>query len=279
MPGPEPEPARIGQRRHRLEDAIEVEQRLAHAHEHDVRQARRWSTIRRRAAARTWSTISAVVRSRLKPSSPVAQNGQPTAQPAWLEMHTVWRSRCWPRRSAGPGSASGPTRSARHRPAGGGPSRSGRRRPGAAPYRPGCRSEKAASSSARRPAGRVWIDAARRRPAGPQGVVQLAGAVGGLVALGKPGATASDGRPARPGRISGVIGSIITRDSVEDHSRGGPMTPGWPRARAAPVIGRPPAGWTWSSCSEPSAVARARPEPVATIDPGRSGRAGPTDAA
>ena len=37
---------------------------------------------RRRAACRTWSTISAVSRSRPKPSSPVAQNGQPTAQPA-----------------------------------------------------------------------------------------------------------------------------------------------------------------------------------------------------
>ena len=29
----------------------------------------------------------------MKPSSPVAQNGQPTAQPAWLEMHSVCRSR------------------------------------------------------------------------------------------------------------------------------------------------------------------------------------------
>ena len=50
---------------------------------------------RRRVAAaeRTWSTISAVWRSRVKPSSPVAQNGQPTAQPAWLEMHRVCRSR------------------------------------------------------------------------------------------------------------------------------------------------------------------------------------------
>ena len=36
--------------------------------------------------------ISAVVRSRPKPSSPVAQNGQPTAQPPWLEMHSVCRA-------------------------------------------------------------------------------------------------------------------------------------------------------------------------------------------
>ena len=44
-----------------------------------------------------WSTISAASRSRQKPSSPVAQNGQPTAQPAWDEMHSVARSRRPPR--------------------------------------------------------------------------------------------------------------------------------------------------------------------------------------
>ena len=54
----------------------------------------RWpSAVSRREAKRTWSTISAISRSRPKPSSPVAQNGQPTAQPAWLEMHSVCRSR------------------------------------------------------------------------------------------------------------------------------------------------------------------------------------------
>ena len=36
---PEPEPARIGQGGDRLEHPVEVEQRLAHAHEHDVGQA------------------------------------------------------------------------------------------------------------------------------------------------------------------------------------------------------------------------------------------------
>ena len=51
------------------------------------------SATRRREARRTWSTISATSRSRPNPSSPVAQNGQPTAQPAWLEMHSVCRSR------------------------------------------------------------------------------------------------------------------------------------------------------------------------------------------
>ena len=46
---------------------------------------------------RAWSTISAVERSRHRPSSPVAQNGHPTAQPAWLERHSVVRSRRGPR--------------------------------------------------------------------------------------------------------------------------------------------------------------------------------------
>ena len=54
----------------------------------------RWpAAVSRRDAKRTWSTISATSRSRPNPSSPVAQNGQPTAHPAWLEMHSVWRSR------------------------------------------------------------------------------------------------------------------------------------------------------------------------------------------
>ena len=46
----------------------------------------------RRAARTTCSTISPVVRWRVKPACPVAQNPQPIAQPAWLETHTVARS-------------------------------------------------------------------------------------------------------------------------------------------------------------------------------------------
>ena len=90
---PRPNRRGIVERLDRREDPVEVEQRLAHAHEHDVREA---LAVARPGAARrcrTWSTISAVSRSRAKPSSPVAQNGQPTAQPAWLEMHSVCRSR------------------------------------------------------------------------------------------------------------------------------------------------------------------------------------------
>ena len=45
-----------------------------------------------RAAATTWSTISAVDRLRVSPPWPVAQNGQAMPQPAWLDTHTVTRS-------------------------------------------------------------------------------------------------------------------------------------------------------------------------------------------
>ena len=44
-----------------------------------------------RAAATTCSTISAADRLRVRPSWPVAQNGQFMPHPAWLEMHTVTR--------------------------------------------------------------------------------------------------------------------------------------------------------------------------------------------
>src|SRR5664280_2815452 len=44
-----------------------------------------------RAAATTCSTISAVDRLRRRPPWPVAQNGHPMPQPAWLDTHTVVR--------------------------------------------------------------------------------------------------------------------------------------------------------------------------------------------
>ena len=43
------------------------------------------------AATRTCSTISPADMLRVRPSLPVAQNGQPMPQPTWLEMHRVVR--------------------------------------------------------------------------------------------------------------------------------------------------------------------------------------------
>jgi hypothetical protein len=54
----------------------------------------RRSTLRARSVARTTcSTISPTVRWRVKPAWPVAQKPHAIAHPAWLETHTVARSR------------------------------------------------------------------------------------------------------------------------------------------------------------------------------------------
>ena len=45
------------------------------------------------AASVTWSTISSSVRLRPAPSCAVAQNLHPSAQPTWLDTHTVRRPR------------------------------------------------------------------------------------------------------------------------------------------------------------------------------------------
>src|SRR3954454_23478812 len=51
-----------------------------------------WPDAEYRAAATTWSTISAVERLRVKPAWPVAQNGQAMPHPACDETHAVVRS-------------------------------------------------------------------------------------------------------------------------------------------------------------------------------------------
>jgi hypothetical protein len=46
----------------------------------------------RRCMTVTWRRISPTVSCRRKPAWPVAQKGQPSAHPAWVEMHTVARA-------------------------------------------------------------------------------------------------------------------------------------------------------------------------------------------
>ena len=89
----EAEPLRVVERLDRREHPVEVEQRLAHAHEHDVGQALAVGGEAARGVPRP-GRRSRPSRGRARsPSSPVAQNGHPTAHPAWLEMHSVCRSR------------------------------------------------------------------------------------------------------------------------------------------------------------------------------------------
>ena len=56
-------------------------------------ETRRPTVRARRLARTTCSTISTVVRWRVKPAWPVAQNPHAIAHPAWLEMQTVAWSR------------------------------------------------------------------------------------------------------------------------------------------------------------------------------------------
>ena len=74
-------------------DPVEVRERFAHPHEHHVIEASAVVLVAARPnAMTTCSTISPVVSWRVKPASPVAQNWQRMAHPAWEEMQTVeWR--------------------------------------------------------------------------------------------------------------------------------------------------------------------------------------------
>jgi hypothetical protein len=66
----------------RLEHVVQVVGRLAHAHEHHL--FHRPQPLR---ASATWATISALPSWRSRPSRPVMQKVQPTAQPTWVDTH------------------------------------------------------------------------------------------------------------------------------------------------------------------------------------------------
>ena len=83
------EPEVVVQPLERRAHRVDVGERLAHAHEHDVRDPlRAWRAARARPARRSRRAS----RWRSKPAWPVAQNVQPIAQPACDETHTVARS-------------------------------------------------------------------------------------------------------------------------------------------------------------------------------------------
>ena len=62
-------------------------------------------TVRRARASTTWATISALASWRSRPSRPVMQKTQPTAQPTWVDTHSPSRgsstlSTVWPSASS-----------------------------------------------------------------------------------------------------------------------------------------------------------------------------------
>ncbi len=217
---------------------------------------RRPRSARRRAAARTWSTISAVrevageaqLAGRAERAANRAAGLARDADGVALALLAVGRS-------AGGIVHQDATRSARRPPAGGAPSRSGRRRSTRISVSARVSREKAASTLGRagRPAG-SGSTAALSGSAGPQAVVQLAG----------PEAPAGRARPNQAasgiGGNAGQAGPKIGGHPPDYRPTGGPTdvpaNPGRPRRSSAPRH-RPAAGrLDPSRPSAPSAVAR-----------------------
>ena len=288
---PEPEPARIVQRVDRGEHPVEVEQRLAHPHEHDVREP---LAVARRAGARRGGPGRRSRRSR-GPARTRARRSRRTGS----RPRSRPGSRCTAcgARAArrGPGSASGPTRSSapsdsRWRPFSVRPpserrssvsptvsNRNARvdRRRGARPAASGPRRADAASPPPDRVArpggrGRRARPARRARPPARRAACRT-GPVAGRRrrdGQGDAGGVVPTDRSLRG--LGGGIGGLDPGAGARGRSTERPRIDGRPRRNASPLIGRPPAGWTSSRTSRPSTVARARPSRSGTIRPGSS---------
>ena len=68
-------------------EVVIIEQRLAHAHEHQVQLA--GVSPSSFFSVSTWETISPALRLRRKPMVPVAQKRQARAQPTWVDRQKV----------------------------------------------------------------------------------------------------------------------------------------------------------------------------------------------
>ena len=131
------------------------------------------------------------------------------------------------------------------------PSASGARcrRPCRSGTRPRGRSRSAAGSV------RDLVDRAGR--AAPDGVGDLAGAVGRLAALGEPRGERVGGQPGQSrARRSGVTGRCYRRAVRRSAATSLPTIPGRPRRYASHGIRRPPAGWTSSRAAAVAVAGR-----------------------
>ena len=91
----------VGDDQQRVAHRLEIVERLAHAHHHDVGDEPRRDAVARCCAGQSpsrsratmiWPTISPGVRLRTRRCVPVWQNVQLSVQPTWLETHSVPRS-------------------------------------------------------------------------------------------------------------------------------------------------------------------------------------------
>ena len=269
---PSPNRARIVERLDRREHPVQVEQRLAHAHEHDVRQA---LPVGREAARGVTDLVDDLGGLEVAPEPELAGGAERAADRAAGLARDAQRV---PLAAAGrgPGSASAPTRS----------SAPSSRRWSAFSVRPpsarrisvsadGVEAERRARAPARSAAGSVRIVGRvgrRRRP--PDGIGDLAGAVRRLARASTHARSSSGGRPDRPGedrRASGLPAIELAAGMLAARTSG---LPGRPAAwhedrppRTSPLIGRPPAGWTSRAASRRRPSRRSDRPPIRTCRP------------
>ena len=291
VPRPQAEPARVGQDGHGLQDAVEVQERLAHAHEDDVRQAA--AAVGGEAAGGVADLVDDLGRLEVAPEAQLAGGAEGAADGAAglagdAEGVALAMDRpALRRRALAPGSASAPTRS--------GPRRTSRWsvfsvRPPSATLTSSSAIVSIRKASARRDrsgAGRVRISSAVAACGAPDGVADLSGPIGRLtlgreplleLAVGQAaqaGAGVRDCRGVARGRggsAAGLVAGATVAAPASDSpvasvgSQGRdyrtPSPAGRPRGAAARSLGQP----RRSSAAATRACRRVGPRP---------GRAGP----
>ncbi len=231
MPRPQPEPARIVERLDRRQDPVEVEQRLAHAHEDDVREV---ASLGRQPALRVARLVDDLGDLEVSPEPELPRRTERAAdRTAGLagDAQRVPFARAAPRRIVH-----------QHRFDEGAVGEAVERLLGGSVVRQpdlgfGDRVEhevpgEGVTERRRQGADRGCV----RHPAiGPHGVRDLARSVGRLALHGHP-------RGQRVGREAGDPGKAGA--GGHDLAMLAPMIDGRPRTNASQVMRRPPAGWT-----------------------------------
>ena len=201
---PRPSLRRVVERRDGLEHAVEVEQRLAHAHEHDVREARRRPAPRRR--DRAPHLVEDLRGLEVALEAQLAGRAERAADRAAGLARDAQRVPRAPARPA-PGSASAPTRRSARRTAGGGPSRSARRRDDDRVVLDGRPAERVVDRGGQRPRQGRQARGAVAAPR-PQACLELARPVCRLAALASQAIQWSAGHGRQPrSRITGRASS------------------------------------------------------------------------
>ncbi len=248
---PRPNRARVVERLDGRQHPVEVEQRLAHPHEHDVRQP---LAVRRQPAGRVADLVDDLGGREVAREPELARRAERAADRAAGLARDAQRVPL----------AAGATRRVMHQDrfderavvelverllgqaaVGRGEARcrrrcrSGRPRPARSAARRGVARSTRGRSCRRR-------SRTRRRPAAPD--------TAGWPCSATQASSSGGVTPERPGRSSSVTGSMLAQPAHAAGRTALPMMPGRPRTQASQDIGFPPAGWTDPPGRPPSAV-------------------------